>query len=414
MATTPIDDSRIEPLFGEARAVRAMLEVEAALARAQALVGVIPEASGREISAAVDRLELDMPAISAGTRKTGVPVVALVEQLRAAAGEYVHWGATSQDIVDTGLVLSLREALALLDGRLERVIAKLRELAKAHKQTLMVARTRSQAAVPTTFGAKVAGWIRPLVRHRERLRQLEPRLLVVQFGGAAGTLAALGNKGLEVAEALAAELKLGAPAGPWHTERDSFVELAGWLALVTGTLGKIGEDLILLGQTEVGEVRMAGGGSSTMPQKSNPVAAEAMVTAARMNATLVAGMHQAMLQEHERGGSGWTLEWLTLPQMAVMTGASLLRALEVFEGLEVRADRMRENLAAAPGVLAEAAVFALAEHMPRSEAAALVKRAVGGDLIGELRRLTDAPVDWDALADPGNYLGVVEALVERA
>jgi len=229
------------------------------------------------------------------------------------------------------------------------------------------------------------------------------------------------KRGVEVMEALGAELDLAVPAAPWHARRDSLAEFAGWLSLVTGSLGKMAQDLILLAQSEVAEVRPgAGGGSSTMPQKSNPVACEVMVTLARSNATLLSAMHQAAIQEHERGSPGWQLEWLTLPQMAVAAGAALNHAIAVIETLEVDAARMRANLDASNGlILAEAASFALSAHMPRAEAQALVKLACGEvaesgrPLMEILAGRTDAPVDWEAVADPANYLGAATALIDR-
>ncbi|MCK5273638.1 MAG: adenylosuccinate lyase family protein, partial [Alphaproteobacteria bacterium] len=357
--------------------------------------------------------------------KSGVPIIPLVEQLRAAVGgeaaAYVHWGATSQDIVDTGLVLRLRGVAGLLAGKIEQLSGLLGKLADEHRGTVMAARTRSQQALPTSFGLKAAVWLSPLIDHATRLDEVRPRLLAVQFGGAVGTLAALGARGVEVMEGMGEELGLAVPAGPWHVRRDNLAEFAGWLSIVTGSLGKMGQDVILLAQSEIAEVRPgAGGGSSTMPQKSNPVACEVMVTAARSNASLLSAMHQAMIQEHERGGPGWQLEWLTLPQMAVATGAALNHAIAVIEMLEVDAARMRANLDESNGlILAEAATFALAEHMPRPQAQALVKEACsevpqsGRTLMEILAGKTDAPVDWDTVADPANYLGSANELIDR-
>ncbi|MCK5620698.1 MAG: 3-carboxy-cis,cis-muconate cycloisomerase, partial [Alphaproteobacteria bacterium] len=234
-------------------------------------------------------------------------------------------------------------------------------------------------------------------------------------------LAALGARGVEVMEGMGEELGLAVPAGPWHVRRDNLAEFAGWLSIVTGSLGKMGQDVILLAQSEIAEVRPgAGGGSSTMPQKSNPVACEVMVTAAGLNASLISAMHQATIQEHERGGPGWQLEWLTLPQMAVATGAALNHAIAVIEMLEVDAARMRANLDESNGlILAEAATFALAEHMPRPQAQALVKEACsevpqsGRTLMEILAGKTDAPLDWDTVADPANYLGSANELIDR-
>ena len=418
-------DPDMAEAFSDAATVRAMLDVEAALARVQARLGIIPEDAAARIANVAASFEADIAGIAAGTEKSGVPIIPLVEQLRAAVGgeaaAYVHWGATSQDIVDTGLVLRLRGVADQLAAKVETLSGLLAGLADEHRGTVMAARTRSQQALPTSFGLKAAGWLSPLIDHRARLEEIRPRLLAVQFGGAAGTLAALGERGIEVMEALGAELNLAVPAAPWHVQRHGLAEFAGWLSVVTGSVAKIAQDLILLAQSEVAEVRPgAGGGSSTMPQKSNPVACEAMVTLARSNATLLSAMHQAMIQEHERGGPGWQLEWLTLPQMAVATGAALNHAIAVIGTLDVDAARMRANLEASGGlILAEAAAFVLAEHMPRLEAQTLVKQSCseaaksGQPLMKLLAGKTDAPVDWDAVADPANYLGAANELIDR-
>lgn len=418
-------DPEIAGAFSDAATLRAMLDVEAALARTQGRLGIIPGDAAARIVDVSSSFEPDLAGIAAGTEKSGVPIIPLVEQLRAAVGGeaagFVHWGATSQDIVDTGLVLRLRGVADMLEEKIGRLSGLLAGLADEHRGTVMAGRTRSQQALPTSFGLKAAGWLAPLIDHATRLEELRPRLFAVQFGGAVGTLSALGDRGIEVMEALGEELALAVPAAPWHARRDGLAEFAGWLSLVTGGLGKMAQDLILLAQSEVAEVRPgAGGGSSTMPQKSNPVACEAMVTLVRSNATLLSAMHQAMIQEHERGGPGWQLEWLTLPQMAVATGAALNHAIAVIETLDVDAARMRASLDASNGlILAEAASFALSKHMPRAEAQALVKEACGGvarsgrPLMEILAGETDAPVDWQSVADPVNYLGMADRLIDR-
>ncbi len=420
-------DREIVALVDDRARLRAMLDVEAALARVQGRLGVIPPEAAARIAEIAVSLDLDPAALAEGTAGAGIPIPALVATLREAvgaeAGPYVHWGATSQDIMDTGLVLRLRDLLDRLDQRLAGVIQSLAALAEEHRGTVMAARTRSQQALPTTFGLKAAGWLLPLVRHRERLAQLRPRFLVVQFGGAAGTLAALGagERGIKVMEALAGELDLAVPPAPWHSQRDGIAELAAWFALVTGSLGKIGEDLALLAQSEVGEAYPnSGGGSSTLPQKTNPVAAEALTTLARFNASLLTPAIEALLQAQERGGAAWPLEWLTLPQMAVATGAALRLAAEALDGLEVDVARMAANIEASQGlILAEAASFALAEHMPRPEAQALVEAACaeaaqsGHHLMEVLAGKTDAPLDWTGLKDPAGYFGAADRLVDR-
>ncbi len=419
-------DREVAALFSDGETVRAMIEVERALARAQAHVGVIPSAAASAIDQKLLAFEPDLAAIGAGTAQSGVPIVALVDQMRAHVGgdaaDFIHWGATSQDIIDTALVLRLRAASEIFSGRLDYLVERLSDLADKHRNTLMVARTRSQRALPTTFGLTAASWLLPLVRHRDRLQEMRARLLVVQFGGAVGTHAALGDKGIDVMCALADELGLGAPPTAWHTQRDTIVEAAGWLSLVTGSIGKMAQDLVLLGQPEIAEVRAGkGGGSSTMPQKANPVRAETVVALARANAGLLATMHQALIQEHERGGAGWNLEWMTLPQMAAATGSALVHAKALADDITVDATRMTANLSADKGlVLAEAITFALAAHMPRAEATALVKtacetaRADSRNLVEVVRERTDAPLNWKTLSDPANYLGSADGLIDRA
>ena len=293
-------DDRIATVFADRQRLADLLAVEVALARAEAAVGVIPTAAADAIAAAAAALEVDTAAIRRGAAASGVPAIELVRQLRRAVGPdnagFVHRGATSQDIVDTAAILAIRRATALIEERLKEAIDALIALADRHKNTVMAGRTHGQQASPITFGLKAANWLAPLPRHWRRLAELKPRLLVVQFGGAAGTLAALGDRGPKVQEALARELDLG-PAVPWHTQRDAIVEYGGWLALVAGSLGKMGQDLTLLAQTEVGEILessdAARGGSSTMPHKANPIGSEMMVVAAQATAALLAALHAA-------------------------------------------------------------------------------------------------------------------------
>jgi 3-carboxy-cis,cis-muconate cycloisomerase len=326
--------------------------------------------------------------------------------------------------MDTALILQLRASLDHIEPTLQQLIAHLAQLADRHRHTLMAGRTHSQQALPITFGLKAAGWLAPLLRHRQRLADLKPRLLVLQFGGAAGTLASLGNNGLQVQAALAGELGLGQPPIPWHTQRDNLAELAGWLSLVTGSLAKMAQDIILLAQSEVGEVRetadTARGGSSTMPQKNNPIISESLIAAARTNASLLASLHQALVQEHERATHAWQLEWLTLPQMVGLTAVALNKALFLSQNLAVNAAQMQHNLAAANGlILAEAINFALAQHMSRVEAKKLITEACRR-VMAEKRHLLDiiqeetaVPLDWQTLRDEANYLGAAETFIDN-
>lgn len=416
-------DAETAALFAGAAEVRAMLRVEGALARVEGALGIIPAASAPAIEAAAATVEIDPADLADGMASAGVPVSALVTAFRkdlGADGAFLHWGATSQDIVDTGLVLRLRDLLDLLDGRLAALIATLGAQAERHRDTVIAARTRFRIATPTTLGAKIAVWTLPLIRHRQRLAELRPRLLRVSLAGASGTNAALAGQGAAVMAGLADALGLAPSPVPWHAARDGIAELGGWLALVTGSLGKIGQDLILLGQSEVGEVTAgSGGGSSTMPHKANPVAAEALVTLARLNAGTLGQLHQAMLHAEERDGSALGLEWFALPTMAAATGAATRHALALAATLAAHPERIAATFAADRGLmLAEAAVFALAGRMSRPEAQKLVSVAVraaeaaGTTLAAALAEVVPGP-DWPALLDPARHTGDAAALVDR-
>ena len=443
---TPLDSSIFGPLFSDDEIssllsdeayARALVEVEIALARAEALVGIVPADAAEQIAKAQSD-KIDIAILAKGTSRSGFPIIALIEQLREQAGseaaQYVHWGATTQDIMDTACILQARGVIQILHRRLGDVARQLCQLAERHRATLLAGRTHSQQALPITFGLKVAGWLAPLVRHAQRLTEISGRLFVVQFGGATGTLSALGDRGVSVAEALALQLNLAAPEMPWHAQRDNLAEFAGWLSLTTGSLAKMAQDVILMAQTEVGELgesaEQGRGGSSTMPQKSNPITSELIVAAARMNGSLLSAMHQALIQEHERATHGWQVEWLTLPQMMLLSGGALKHALYLAKNLQVDASAMRSNIARYNDlILAEAAVFALAKAMPRSSAEELVKKACAvalsrnKSLIEVVELLaSDAvekgAIDWEALGRPENYLGetqrMIDAVLQRA
>lgn len=431
MLTRLFGHERIEELLSEAALVRRMVIVEVALARAEATVGVIPAAAAREIEARASSWAPDPAALAAlveGAARSGVPVPALVELLREHVGgdarRYVHWGATSQDILDTALVLQLREALDSLEAMTRDLVTAMAALAREHRGTLMCGRTHAQAALPITFGYKVARWLAPLLVNLDRLAELRPRVLVVQLGGGAGTLASLGASGMEVEAELARELDLGVPLAPWHTQRDGIVELAGWLSLVTGSIGKMAQDVILMVQSEVAELAESHdadrGGSSTMPQKANPVRSELLVAAAHHNATLVGGMHHALVQEHERGTHGWQVEWLTLPQMVTCTGGALRNALALVRDLVVRSDRMARNVEATSGImLAEGASLLLSRHRGREEAERLVKEAAlraketGKHLVEILEEMVSPPMDWSTVREETEYLGATHGFIDR-
>ncbi len=420
-------DAEIASLVGDDAQARAMAEVEAALARAQGSLGVILPEAAAAISAAALALEPDAEILSASVARSGTPVLGLVRQLKEAVAAphdgFVHWGVTSQDIVDTAMVLSAKVALSRLEGRLRALITVLGDLARAHRDTPMAGRTRFQQAVPVTFGLRVATWIAPLLRHLDRLDAFRPRLLVVQLGGAAGTLAALGGRGLEVAQGLARELDLGVPSGPWHSQRDTIAELGAWLALVAGSRGKIGADTVLLAQSEVGELAEGGdghGASSTMPQKANPVLGEALMAIGRLAAGRLPALYQAQIHKGERDGAAWQMEWLELPELFALAGAALGNGERLARGLRVNEARMAQNLEASGGlIMAEAAAFALARTMPLADAQATVGEAAkavaqtGGTLMEVLTERLGPQVDISSLGDVSAQTGESGALVDR-
>lgn len=420
-------DPRVAEIFSDANHVRTMLEVEAALALAQATLGLIPQAAANAIHGASKTLKPDFELLRAGIANDGFPVIELVRQLRehlpGDAASFVHFGATTQDILDTAFVLQSRAALEIMLPNLERLISQLAQLADLHRHTLMAGRTHTQQALPITFGFKVAGWLAPLLRHLERWHELKHRVLVVQFGGAVGTLAALGNRGLEVQIELARALNLNVPAMPWHTQRDGVTELANWLALVSSSLGKMAQDVLLLAQSEIGELRETSdasrGGSSTMPQKSNPIVSELILSAARMNASLLSSVHQAMLHEHERGTHGMQLEWLSLNPMFALTSGTLEKTGLLLKNIVVNETRMLENLKASNGLmLAEALTIELAKHLPKVDAKKMTAQIVQETmkskrhLIDVARETIDLPLAWNGLTE-ANYLGLSQVFIDR-
>jgi 3-carboxy-cis,cis-muconate cycloisomerase len=419
-------------VFDETAFIQRMLDTEAALARAQARLGLIPADAAAQITAAATLTAVDMEALAASARNVGYPVVGLVRALSAAAGEagrWTHWGATTQDIVDTATVLQVRAGLALVRDEISAVARALAAQADRHRTTVMAGRTHLQHALPITFGLKCANWLAPLLAHLERLDQLRPRVEVVAFGGAAGTLASLGTDGIAVADALAAELRLHAPPAPWHTARDALAETVGLLGLICGSLAKVATDIILLAQTEVGEVSepyVAGrGSSSTMPQKRNPIASEYILAAARMVHALVPVMQSAMAQDHERATGPWQAEPLAIGQAFVLTHGALAHARAIAEGMVVDAARMRRNLDATGGlIVAEAVMMGLAPHLGRETAHHVVKHACdaalhNGETLAEaLAREPDVTAKLDAasiarLTDPASYLGVTQTFIDR-
>jgi 3-carboxy-cis,cis-muconate cycloisomerase len=443
MSVNPADSAVFGTLYGSdaMRAVfddraffRHMLDVEAALARVQGRLGLIPADAAAAIAAAVEMVALDEAELAESVRNVGYPVVAVVRALTRAAGpeagRWTHWGATTQDIMDTAQALQIRTALALVRADLCATVAALAALARAHRGSVMAGRTHLQHALPVTFGLKCAVWLAPLVTHVTRLDQLRPRAELLQFGGAVGTLASLGHDGLAVMAALAAELGLAAPPLPWHVSRDGVAEAVSFLGLLCGSLAKFATDVILLAQTEVAEVSEphteGRGGSSTMPQKRNPIASEYILAASRGVQALVPLMQNAMAQDQERATGPWQAELLALPQAFVLAHGALRHARWLAEGLVVDTGRMTRNLAATGGlIMSEAVMMGLAPQLGRGEAHHVVREACdaalreGIPLADALARDPAVTAKLDAaaiarLTDPANYLGTTDAFIARA
>src|SRR6195256_2069102 len=413
-----------------------MLDFEAALARAEAATGVIPATAAGSIGKACKAGAFDLAALAEAATRSGNLAIPLVKALTADvaktdadAARYVHWGATSQDVIDTGTMLGLRAGIDALLADTGRAVAGFARLARQPRNTPVVARTWLQHALPMPFGLKLAEYAAALHRSRGRLLRLRRETLALQFGGAAGTLAALGDKGLQVSERLAEALELPLPEAPWHTHRDRIAEAASVFAIVAGSCGKIARDVSLMMQTDVAEAfEPAGegrGGSSTMPHKRNPVAAATALAGATMAPNLAATIFAAQVQEHERSAGPWHAEWPTLPMLQLVTSGALAAIVDIAEGLEVDATRMRANLDATHGlIMAEAVTFALAEKIGKSDAHHLIeaasKKAVAGkqhlrDVLTNDPKIT-AQLSTDRLAklfDPMAYQGISQELIDR-
>lgn len=415
-------------LFSNASLLQAMLDVEAALARAAARAGAIPADAAEAIAGAARAGGFDAAAIARDTSQSGTPTIPLVAALRAqvrsvdpASAEYVHWAATSQDISDTALIVLLSRARSIVAADHTRLYRTLRELSEAHAKTVMLGRTLLQPATPITFGLKVANWCAPIERSWTRLAAAWSDSLVVQFGGAAGTRAAAGERGAEVAEGLASELGL-AVAPPWHSDRDRLGALAAACGLYVAALGKAARDIALLMQAEVGEVAERGGSSSSMPHKRNPSGCAVVVAAATRMPGLVSSFLSGMLQEHERGLGGWHAEWPVIAGAVQTAGIAAAALAAVVEGLTVDTARMKQNLERTRGVIyAERTIVLLAPLIGRDKAQEIVANAVrgsreSGQSFGDiLRGVPDvrSVLPEDTLRDidrPEDYLGDAETL----
>ena len=401
-----------------------MLEAERALAAACAAVGLVSEEAAARI-AEVCRVDLyDLEGLTEEGRAVGNPAEPLVRALRDAAGseaaDAIHFGATSQDIVDTAAMLVARRATGLVLSELDRLTANCASLARAHRETPMAARTLLQQAVPTTFGLKAASWLTGVTEAHRRLVVVREERLAAQLGGAAGTLAAFGDRGLDVAARFARELGLAEPLLPWHANRQRLAELASALDAAAGSAAKVGVDVVLLAQTEVGEVAEAsGGGSSTMPQKRNPVRSTLAVASARLAHAHAAVLAGGLEHQHERAVGAWHAEWEALAGSLAFAGGAIAAAADALEGLEVDAGRMRRNLERSDGlVLAERISFALTARLGRSDAHALVAEAARApsfrDALLTDKRVGLSAEELDELLDPAGYLGAARALVDRA
>jgi 3-carboxy-cis,cis-muconate cycloisomerase len=420
-------------IFSDAALVQRYVDVEVALARAQARVGVIP-AEAAEAIARESRIErIDFDHMREETDIVGYPILPLVHQLVAMCGEagrYIHWGATTQDIMDTAVALQVRDALDSIDGDIRELRGILAGLAARYRDTPMAGRTHLQQALPVTFGYKAAIWLAMFDRHQQRLAQLRPRVAVVEFGGAAGTLASLGAKGFEVQKELARELGLAVPATTWHVARDGFAEAVNLLALITGSLGKIALDIMIMASTEFAEVYepfvKGRGASSTMPQKRNPISSELMLAASKAVRQHAGLMVDAMVQDFERATGPWHAEWIAIPESFILTAGALHQARFALGGLIVDEARMKANLGISKGlIVAEAVMMGMAPHIGRQQAHDLVYQACrtvnekGGTLAEALAALPEVTRHFDRaaidrLTDPSNYLGLAPEMVDRA
>ena len=443
MSTTVFDSLLFRDMFGtpamreifsDTAYVQRIIDTETALARAQAEVGVIPAEAAAEITAKADFAGLDVERLRAETEIVGYPVLPIIRQLSdqcGDAGRYLHWGATTQDIMDTAVMLQCRQGLALLGDQLDRVRAALRQLAEDHVDTVAAGRTHLQHALPVTFGYRCAVWLSALDRHAERLAQAGERALMVQFGGAAGTLASLGEgpEGLRTRAALAAELGLRDPEITWHVARDGLVELVSLFAAVGGSLGKIAWDVMMMSSSEFGELAEpfvpGRGASSTMPQKRNPISSELMFAAAKLLRDRAATMLDAMMQDFERATGPWHLEWAAVPESFLLLSSSLHQAEFMLGGLEVDVDRMRRNTRLTGGlIVAEAVMMAVAPVLGRQRAHEVVYDAcrtaietgttLEAELLGHAELVGHLGAERVAeLCDPARYLGSAASMTRR-
>lgn len=423
----------VQKIFSDEGRFTGWLNVEAALARAQARLGIIPQEAAEAITVAAKLKNLNTEKMTEEYKKVGFPILPLVHEMArccdAESARWIHWGATTQDIVDTGLVLQMKEAFSILETQLDDVISAVSCLADEHRFTVMAGRTFQQQAAPITFGFKAAIWLDELLRHRERLPGMKQRAFVCQFGGAVGTLATLGQQGSDVVRELSKELGLEEPAISWHTSRDGWAEALFWISMVGATLSKIANEIATLMRTEVDEVRepyeSGKGGSSTMPQKRNPVACPIIMAIGNKLRECVSSQLTAMVQEHERSVSSMPLEWLALPEAFVLLSGSFQHTIPMLKGLQVDSQQMRRNLSMGGGLLmAEAVMMGVAPKIGRNQAHNLVFGAAGrawdqgitlrealiqDDSLSELLTIEEI----DKLIEPANYIGSAVGMIDN-
>ena len=419
-------------VFSDIGLISRYAEVEIALAKAEARCGVIPPEAAQAIAERTDVAALDFDLLRSETDIVGYPILPLVHQLATQcgdAGRHLHWGATTQDIMDTAVVLQLRAGLQIIEEDIAALRGILADLSRRYRDTPMAGRTHLQQALPVTFGYKTAIWLTMFDRHAERLAQLKPRLLVGQFAGAAGTLASLGDKGFEVQRALCEELGLGVPVATWHVARDSFAEVVNFLGLVTGSLGKIALDVMVMASTEFAEVYepfvKGRGASSTMPQKRNPISSELMLAACKAVRQHAGLMLDAMVQDFERATGPWHAEWMAIPESFVLTAGALHQAKFALGGLIVDEKKMAENLDISRGlIVAEAVMMGLAPQLGRQDAHDVVYDACRlanekgmslADALSADKRVAERidRATIDRLTAPKNYLGLAPDMVDR-
>jgi 3-carboxy-cis,cis-muconate cycloisomerase len=420
-------------VFSDENRVQKYLDFEAALARSQARLGIIPKEAAEEICRHCRLAEIDFAKLKAQTERIGYPVLPLVQQLvalcRDGLGEWCHWGATTQDITDTATVMQIREALILIERHLDGIVGALAALARKYRDTPMAGRSNLQQAVPITFGYKVATLLAAFERHRKRLNELRPRVLIGEFGGAAGTLSSLGGRGFATQAELMKELKLAVPAIAWHTVRDTIAEVGCFLGLITGTCGKVALDVKLLMQTEVEEIyepfHEGRGSSSTMPQKRNPISSVYITALTAVVRQQVAALLEAMVEDHERATGPWEIEWIVLPEIFCLAAGALAQTEFVLKGLQVDEKKMRANLDLTKGlIVSEAVMMGLGPYLGRQYAHDLVYEicrqvvATGRPLVELLAENAEIAKHLDRralekLCDPANYLGEAGAMVDR-